>query len=303
MNQIALCIMRHNRLPLRLRKKMGKFLIGKPPARPYRMALFGDLVYEGACGNHMDDKIYMYGLHESATIKLSRTILAWQRSNGQAPCYMDIGTNSGLHLMCCAPLAEKAYGFEPWDVVRTKAEKNLQINNLSNTKIFACALSDENTEMDFLQPCADNLGVGTLAIEEYKAEYGDDESKFVTVKTPVRRGDDVAKEENITPSLIKIDVEGLEKKVLRGLSATIKAHKPAIIFEYSALSRKDFDDLKALTALFDEDYSFWGILRSRENPVLRPFRPGKRYENVLAWPDKTVPDFPAMPAPSSVETS
>ncbi len=292
MNALALKITRNACIPLRLRKKLGKFMAKNVTETPFRTSIF-DLNYEGALGNHMDNKIFIYGLHEPATIRLSRDILQHQKQQGKTPVYMDIGTNCGLHLLCCAPMADKAYGFEPWEIVRKRAENNIKINGLQNVKIFDCAVSDEDTIMDFAQPHTNNFGVGSLAIDQLAAEYGEDKNSFTTIKTNVCRGDSVSKEHNIIPTLIKIDVEGFEKQVLRGLAQTIKSHNPAIIFEYNAISKKDFDTMDTLGEVFGDHYSVWGILRSREKPVLRPFQPGKRYENVLVWPEKTLPKFMA----------
>ena len=49
---------------------------------------------------------------------------------------------------------------------------------------------------------------------------------------PVRRGDDVIANEN--PSLIKIDVEGFETKVILGLFKTIERCSPVVITEVDA---------------------------------------------------------------------
>jgi FkbM family methyltransferase len=290
MNALALKITRNACIPLRLRKKLGKLMFRNDSEAAFRAKIF-DLSYDGALGNHMDNKIYVYGLHEPATIRLSRTILQHQKQQGKSPVYMDIGTNCGLHLLCCAPMADKAFGFEPWEIVRKRAENNIQINGLKNVKIFDCAVSDQNTVMDFAQPHSNNFGVGSLAIDQLAAEYGEDKNSFTTIQTKVVSGDTIAQEHGIIPTLIKIDVEGFEKQVLRGLKQTIKSHSPAIIFEYNAISKKDFDTMDTIGEVFGNHYSVWGILRSREKPILRPFRPGKRYENVLVWPERTLPDF------------
>lgn len=290
---ILLNFTRNSAIPLRVRKKAGKFFINPHDETSFTMPVF-DVRYSGITNNHMDKKIYIYGLHEPATIRLMRNILTYrQEVDGQKPDYMDIGTNCGLHLICCAPLCRSAYGFEPWETVRKKAYENIEQNGLSHTKVFDFGLADKDSTLDFIVPKGRNHGVGTFAIEEYEKQFGvqdNDDGQKSIIKQAIKRGDTVVAEHGIKPALIKIDVEGLEKQVLLGLSETIKACRPAVVFEYSSLSRKDFDSQEALEKLFGADYSYWGILRSRERPVLRRFEPGKRYENVLAWPEKTLPD-------------
>jgi len=109
-------------VPLTIRKKIGK-MASPQPGVVFQVGMFGQL-YQGQTGNHMDNKIYLYGLHESATVRLMRDILAHQRKIGLSPVLMDIGTNAGQHLIATASLADRAVGFEPWEAVREKALQN-----------------------------------------------------------------------------------------------------------------------------------------------------------------------------------
>lgn len=275
---MLLKLTRNPHIPLTLRKKAGK-LRPKPPAgQVFRSNIFGH-AYEGTTGNHMDDKIYAYGAHEPATIRLMRAILEWQRRNGVSPVLLDIGTNKGQHLIAAAALSDKAYGFEPWQAVREKAEKNVTLNAFSHVKIFPFGLSDKDAELPFYAPKGDNFGVGSFAGAGGEA----------SLKLPVRCGDDIMKQYGIMPTLIKIDVEGFERPALEGLSKTIRACRPAIIFEYSRMSAPDFDPPESRETTFGNGYRYFGIRPSREMPRLTGFIPGRRYENILAWPEEAPP--------------
>ncbi len=248
--------------------------------------MFGQ-TYDGMTGSHMDNKIYLYGLHEPATIRLMRAILKHQKAAGSTPVFMDAGTNTGMFLTALSDLTDKSYGFEPWDTVRTRAMNNLKINKMNHVTVFDFGLSDEDATLPFIPPENNNLGVGIFATDN--AAIANISAKNPeTLELPVRRGDIVVKDHNIHPTLIKLDIEGYEKKALRGLKDTLKTYRPAVIFEYSATSRQDFDSIATLKELFDTKYSFYGILPSREYPRLQPFTPGHRYENLLAWPDQSV---------------
>lgn len=263
-------------IPLRLRKKFGK--MGKPRAGiAYTIPLF-DTIYSGQTGNHIDNKIFMYGRHEAPTLRLLRGIALWQKKQGRKTVALDVGTNSGAHLLAVAKLCDQSFGFEPWNEVRKMAAHNLALNQL-NTKIFDFGLSDHTETLPFILPTGTNHGIGSFIKTEQGAPA---EPNHLMLS--VRKGDDVMTEHNIVPTLIKIDTEGFERLVLTGLRETLKLHHPAIIFEYSALSRVDFDDEAVRKELFDDQYSFYGLLPSREMTVVRPFKPGERYENVLAWP-------------------
>ena len=68
-----------------------------------------------------------------------------------------------------------------------------------------------------------NPGEGTLG----RSGYPPDQCE--AIKIPVRVGDEILGGE--TPSVIKIDVEGYELFVLKGLASTIERTKPAILTE------------------------------------------------------------------------
>ena len=275
---LFLKLTRNPRVSLRLRKKLGK--LRKPRAGiAYRIPLF-DTIYSGETGNHIDNKIFMYGRHEAPTLRLLRGIALWQNAQGVKSVALDIGTNSGAHLLAVAKICTAAYGFEPWNEVRKLATSNLAVNNLKTT-VFDFGLSDHTETLPFIMPQGSNHGIGSFIKTQPGAA---EDSNHGHLMLSVRKGDDVMAEHGIVPTLIKIDTEGFEKLVIKGLHNTVRQHHPAIIFEYSTLSRVDFDDEAVRNELFDAPYSFYGLLPSRELTALRPFRPGERYENVLAWP-------------------
>ncbi|MCB9996581.1 MAG: FkbM family methyltransferase [Rhodospirillales bacterium] len=266
----ALSFTRNPHIPLTIRKKIGK-LCGVHAGKSFRIDLFGQN-YEGTTGIHMDDKIWLYGMHEPATVRLIRRIMAGQKRAGMTPVYMDIGTNAGMHLIAAADLADKAYGFEPWPAVRQKALHNVALNKLAHVTVFDFGLSDHDATLPFNPPKENNLGVGMFV----------DDAAEGTINLTVRKGDDVVREHDIQPTMMKMDIEGHEKKALTGLHDTLRRYKPDVIFEYSAGSRLDLGNLDVLRGLFGEEYRFYGIKRSREYPALEPFNPDRKYENVLA---------------------
>lgn len=277
---MILSLLRNKTVPLRLRKKIGK-LYNIPDHKAFEIKMFNQ-TYPGTTGTHLDNKVYLYGLHEASTIHLMRKILDGQRSQGQKTVYLDIGTNVGMHLIALADLCDQAYGFEPWDVVRQTAQSKIAFNNLTDTiEVLDFGLSDSNQTLSFLAPQHNNTGVGSfLREDEKRPENGSD----TTLSLSVRKGDDFVQEKNIQPTLLKLDIEGHEKPALTGLKKTLETHKPAVIFEYSKDSKQDLGSQSLLKELFGGTYNFYGIHRSREFPKLTPFNPDKKYENVLAYP-------------------
>ena len=275
--QSLLNFMRCPSLPLRLRKKVGKAL-GPPKAGTRFQIKVFDAVFEGETGNHQDDKIYYYGAHEAATLRLMRDILEYQTNSGMDAVYLDIGTNIGQHLVAVASKARYAYGFEPWDKVRDCALKNLALNDYGHTQILPYGLSDVSAHLPYFPPAKQNLGVGSFMPE------AENTGKPITLE--VRKGDDVVRDLGIKPTLIKIDTEGFESYVLKGLKTSLQTYRPAVVFELGELSKLDFRSQEDLHKYFPDDYSFYGILRSCEKPHLVPFKGEGKFENLLAWPEK-----------------
>lgn len=267
----ALALTRSPALPLTLRKKLGKTL-PNPAGQGFRAQIF-EAVFQGRTGTHLDDKIWLYGLHEAATIRLMRAILAQDRAEGRSPVLLDIGTNAGLHLLACAGLCDRALGFEPWEPIRARAEANLAASHFTHAKVLPFGLGEADADLPFSPPDGtDNHGVGSFARE----------GGTLTLK--VRRGDDVIAEEAMSPTLLKIDTEGFERPVLRGLRETLARHRPAIVFELGGPTEERAALARDVPTLLPEGYALHGLRRSRETPALFPLRPGDRCENALAWP-------------------
>lgn len=275
-------ITRSPALPLRLRKKLARLARLPAIGTEFTVPFFGS-IYHGRIGNHIDNKIYLYGAHEAATLRLIQVIL---QAAPPPKTFVDIGVNSGAHLICGARVADQSYGFEPWPAIRPIADRNIDANTLSSkVTLLPYGLSDCDEILPYLAPAGTNLGTGAFAkdnVAQVEQETGVSINQAISLQ--VRRGDDVMRELNIRPTLIKIDTEGFEKHVLTGLKDTLAQHRPAVIFELGTVNRHDFATPAMTAGYFPNSYQFYGILRSREYPRLVPFDPHRRYENVLAWP-------------------
>jgi FkbM family methyltransferase len=126
--------------------------------------------------------------------------------------FWDVGAANGLYTcLIYITLGENVISFEPHPIRRGELKRNLQRNEISAT-IRTEALSDIEGE----------------------AEIGysiDPDRKTGTFRATLVRGDRLIKQEYVEPpTIIKIDVEGAELDVLRGLDKHIKTKSCRLIY-------------------------------------------------------------------------
>lgn len=137
---------------------------------------------------------------------------------------IDIGANHGMFTLA----AVKAVGprgrviaFEPNPVCFKTMTDNLELNGIKNVVAHQCGLADKEAALTLTVPKV-NDGQGTLV-------PWDRNLPFDTHQVQVEVGDNILRD--VSPRLIKIDTEGFEVNVLRGLSNTIERSHPYIITE------------------------------------------------------------------------
>ncbi len=145
--------------------------------------------------------------------------------------FIDVGANVGNHAIFAAKFLnfDRVVVFEPNPEVIDLLCLNLMLNHV--TDIVDCSklgvgVSDEDAEGLSMQRQKRVIAASKLLDE------GGDIKAFT--------GDSLLADE--TPDLIKIDVEGMEMRVLKGLRETIAKHQPTILIEINNDSDKEFLD-------------------------------------------------------------
>ena len=111
--------------------------------------------------------------------------------------------------------------FEPHPGTGDHLERNLASNDRKNVKVVGKALSDQVGELAFTDD--DGSPVNRLMNE---GEQGQ-----ATIRVAVSTGATVCEEEDLVPSVIKLDVEGHEVEVLRGFGDLLSGIKLLLIEE------------------------------------------------------------------------
>ena len=147
---------------------------------------------------------------------------------GQDVVIVDVGANAGafgLPILARAGKKARAVMFEPNPVMLDRLQTNVALNDFENVDIFDCAVSDADGRSAMYFPSNGNLGQGRVELS-----YGDepgDEAAQVTLR-PLA---DCLKEAKVKRvDFLKVDVEGLEDKVICPLLEADEALWPKMIY-------------------------------------------------------------------------
>ena len=175
----------------------------------------------------------------------------------------EVGANIGAHTVGLSKLVPngKVIAFEPQLLCYTFLMANMALNNIQNVDVYQLGLG--NKEETMIAPALiwnDSYAKNGMNLMHYAGVHllpDTEESKLERVL--VTRGDTL-----FTDGLdfLKVDVEGMEKKVLEGLTATIKKYNPIIYVEN--------DKLEKSTELIEYCWSLGYTLHWHIPPLFNP---------------------------------
>jgi FkbM family methyltransferase len=207
--------------------------------------------YRGDLAHYIDWLVFCYGSSALSELSVLEAVTAQIRNHRDGPVnFVDIGANAGHHTLFMARLADMVLAFEPFPALQTLIEEKIAINKLNNVRLLPFALGENDTEMDYYPGIGANSGSGTFLPDAEKR-------KNVPHKLTIRRGDtlfDNLKVDRI--DLMKVDVEGFEPSVFRGLREHIRRDRPVILTEMSETSRKGFGNEQMFRDAFYDGAKF-----------------------------------------------
>lgn len=148
------------------------------------------------------------GLYESETSRFFLTTV----EPGQ--CFVDVGANNGYYTLLAASRVGpegSVMSFEPNPEAFQRLTRNVELNRLKNVRTFQVALSDGTREGQLFCP-AEGDGLSSLTPLPDSRPIAIHELPFDSLPCP-RRVD-----------VVKIDVEGAELDVLKGMERTVAAN-------------------------------------------------------------------------------
>lgn len=175
----------------------------------------GRVRFAGNLSSPIDRDAYLYGSYDWHKIE---PFLAQAMRRGTIA---DVGANVGNHTLAFALHFDHVISFEPNPQIWPQIERNIALNPWANIELRKVGLGDESADLPLF--VTDNHGLSTFLAGELDSPQK--LSAHISVGDEELRG--------VTIDAIKIDVQGFEPNVLRGLRETIIANQPLIWVEIS----------------------------------------------------------------------
>lgn len=258
--------------------------------------------YAGRTGNLIDDCVLLYGAFEKDSLFFMRDWLRANAPEGRQTA-VDVGANTGNHSLFLSRYCDKVLAVEPFPPVIARLRRNLELSpQVKNVEVLEVGFGDADAELPFLAPPAGNEGNGSFRVEAQQA--ADALDRKVVDKLRVVVGD-AALEGKVDGKVgvVKIDVEGFEEGVLKGLARTLARDRPLLLIEVTPPPVGTIVSEAQLLKLLPPDYGlrhFRKLRRGWENGSYRvdPLDAG-RFNNpeeqleVVAFPREREARVPA----------
>ncbi|MCK5306489.1 MAG: FkbM family methyltransferase [Candidatus Omnitrophica bacterium] len=226
-----------------------------------KKVLFDGSIMKLDITDHTQQLIYLWKLYEPPTTKYINTNLR------EGEIFIDIGANVGYYTLLTAKIvgpSGKVYAFEPEVKNFLALKTNLSINNIKNAMCYQKAVADRVGTMKLnLNP----LNKGGHSLNQFE-QYSGDASKSYTLQEIKVLYPNAKFQQEVSVitmdeflsqmidssfdfsdiSLIKVDVEGAEVNVLRGMQMLLSLDRaPKIICEVSS---KNCEEINSILAKF-----------------------------------------------------
>ena len=165
-------------------------------------------------------------------------------------CIFDIGAHQGQYALAFSSMSDKVVSFEPCLENYNTLVKNIKINNINKIEAYNYFISCDNEQKKFTQ--------------DDKWRFNNENDSLLIGKC-IKLDDMIDK---ITDdSLIKIDAEGEEIKILKGAEKILKNKNPNLIIELHDFCKDDHNEIKKLI-----DFNKYEILKiNRKENKLKKF--------------------------------
>ena len=170
--------------------------------------------------------IYLTGVWEDAATRLVSSEVA------EGMIALDVGASDGYYTLLMSQLVGAGghvFAFEPLPTDKGRLDRNISVNGLGNVTTCRSALFDRNATA-CLEVSNTRLAAAQLAPLES------------TVPVETRIFDDWRRDTGVARvDFVKVDVEGAEMNVLRGMTSTLESDRPMLLVEVHPTHLSTFD--------------------------------------------------------------
>jgi FkbM family methyltransferase len=147
----------------------------------------------------------------------------WIDSFDPNDIFYDIGANIGAFSLYSSTKCKQVLAFEPHFMNYDILNKNIHLNEFKNVKAYCLAFSDQ-MEIGTLEHYKISAGSSTSQFNKTTDHLGQKfKSRFSQGMISLSLDDFISKvEDNVFPSHIKIDVDGLEENIISQMERTLK---------------------------------------------------------------------------------
>jgi FkbM family methyltransferase len=171
-------------------------------------------------------------------------------SENESPNIIDCGSHIGMSILYFKKIYPQAkiLGFEPNPGNFKIVKKNIKINKLTNVKVINAAVSDKKGKNLFIISTEKNepWTWGDLLVES--TWWRDGNNKQIKVKTIK-----LSKYINTTIDMLKIDIEGMETKVIQEIENKLPLVKQMIIEVHDKFAQEKDDNLNTIKKILKKN--------------------------------------------------
>jgi len=194
-------------------------------------------------------------------ITLSRFLI---RELNETDTFLDIGAHIGFFSLLASEIVTKGA------VVSIEASPQTYSLLKRNTKFAGnihplhMAISDMNGEIELFEFPVMYAEFNTMEKKQYEKETWFGKMTPEIVKVHAMTGADFIEKYQIHPTIIKVDVEGAEEKVIRGLLGFLSSNNTTLVMEFAHTERGNEAHIKAELLLLEIGYLPFKIGHSGE---------------------------------------
>ena len=204
---------------LMLRRRLLRLVVARPSVNSHRR-------FAVLANDTVSEEVLVAGLYEETLLlMLFEHVFAPCKADFAGGVALDVGANIGNHSVFMARHFSRVLSFEPNPTALAPLRCNVELAGAHHVHVFPVGLADRAGTLDFVQNQSGNLGGSGFAFTGLRSG--------AVISCEVAKGDDL-----LTPAalggalrLVKIDVEGAELAVLKGLAATLRREHPLVLFE------------------------------------------------------------------------